>query len=405
MLLNELVLIFVGVGSGKICVLIMCIVWLIQQGYVLLFIVFVVIFMNKVVCEMMVCLLVMMLIDMCGMWIGMFYGLCNWMLCMYWCDVGLLQIFQIFDMVDQLFVIKWLMKVVNVDDEKYLLKNVQYFINNVKEQGLCLDKVDVIDNFNCKFVELYQVYDQQCQCEGVVDFFELLLCCYELFVYNVLLCVYYQVCFWYIFVDEFQDINKLQYVWFKMFVGGENVIFVVGDDDQLIYVFCGVNVGNMCDFEDEFCVCNLIKFEQNYWLYGNIFDVVNQLILNNVYCFGKNLCIDVGYGELVCVYEVSMDLQEVGWIVEEICLLINIGMVCSEVVVLYCSNVQLCLIEYMLMLLGILYCVYGGLCFFEWQEVKYVFVYLCLIDNLNDDMVFVCVVNFLMCGIGVCLIE
>lgn len=402
---NEPALILAGAGSGKTRVLITRIAWLIQQGYASPPTVLAVTFTNKAAREMMARLSAMMPIDTRGMWIGTFHGLCNRMLRTHWRDAGLPQTFQILDTADQLSAIKRLMKAANVDDEKYPPKNVQYFINNAKEQGLRPDKVDATDNFNRKFVELYQAYDQQCQREGVVDFPELLLRCYELLAYNAPLRTHYQARFRHILVDEFQDTNKLQYAWLKMLAGGENAIFAVGDDDQSIYAFRGANVGNMRDFEDEFRVRNLIKLEQNYRSHGNILDAANQLISNNAHRLGKNLRTDAGHGEPVRVYEASTDSQEAGWIVEEIRSLINTGMARSEVAVLYRSNAQSRSIEHTLMSSGIPYRVYGGLRFFERQEVKHALAYLRLIDNPNDDTAFARVVNFPTRGIGARSIE
>ncbi|KML14807.1 MULTISPECIES: UvrD-helicase domain-containing protein [Burkholderia] len=402
---NEPALILAGAGSGKTRVLITRIAWLIQQGYASPPTVLAVTFTNKAAREMMARLSAMMPIDTRGMWIGTFHGLCNRMLRTHWRDAGLPQTFQILDTADQLSAIKRLMKAANVDDEKYPPKNVQYFINNAKEQGLRPDKVDATDNFNRKFVELYQAYDQQCQREGVVDFPELLLRCYELLAYNAPLRAHYQARFRHILVDEFQDTNKLQYAWLKMLAGGQNAIFAVGDDDQSIYAFRGANVGNMRDFEDEFRVRNLIKLEQNYRSHGNILDAANQLISNNTHRLGKNLRTDAGHGEPVRVYEASTDSQEAGWIVEEIRSLINTGMARSEVAVLYRSNAQSRSIEHTLMSSGIPYRVYGGLRFFERQEVKHALAYLRLIDNPNDDTAFVRVVNFPTRGIGARSIE
>ncbi|WP_306715312.1 UvrD-helicase domain-containing protein [Burkholderia dolosa] len=402
---NEPALILAGAGSGKTRVLITRIAWLIQQGYASPATVLAVTFTNKAAREMMARLSAMMPIDTRGMWIGTFHGLCNRMLRAHYRDAGLPQTFQILDTADQLSAIKRLMKTLNVDDEKYPPKNVQYFINNAKEQGLRPDKVDASDNFNRKFVELYQAYDQQCQREGVVDFPELLLRCYELLAYNAPLCAHYQARFRHILVDEFQDTNKLQYAWLKMLAGGQNAIFAVGDDDQSIYAFRGANVGNMRDFEDEFRVRNLIKLEQNYRSHGNILDAANQLISNNAHRLGKNLRTDAGHGEPVRVYEASTDAQEAGWIVEEIRSLINTGLSRSEIAVLYRSNAQSRAIEHTLMTSGIPYRVYGGLRFFERQEVKHALAYLRLIDNPNDDTAFARVVNFPTRGIGARSIE
>ncbi|AME22540.1 MULTISPECIES: UvrD-helicase domain-containing protein [Burkholderiaceae] len=402
---NEPALILAGAGSGKTRVLITRIAWLIQQGYASPQTILAVTFTNKAAKEMMARLTAMMPIDTRGMWIGTFHGLCNRMLRAHFRDAGLPQAFQILDTADQLSAIKRLMKGLNIDDEKYPAKNLQYFINNAKEQGLRPKDVDATDAFNMKFVELYAAYEQQCQREGVVDFPELLLRCYELLAHNPPLRAHYQARFRNILVDEFQDTNKLQYAWLKILAGEHNAIFAVGDDDQSIYAFRGANVGNMHDFEREFHVRNMIKLEQNYRSHGHILDTANFLIAKNSRRLGKNLRTDAGHGEPVRVYEAATDTQEAGWIVEEIKALIHAGAARGEIAILYRSNAQSRTIEHTLVNAGIAYRVYGGLRFFERQEVKHALAYLRLIDNPNDDTAFSRVVNFPTRGIGARSIE
>src|SRR5471032_2454593 len=402
---NEPALILAGAGSGKTRVLITRIAWLIQQGLASPAKILAVTFTNKAAREMMARLQALLPIDTRGMWIGTFHGLCNRMLRAHHRDAGLPATFQILDTADQLSALKRLMKGLNVDDEKYPAKNLQYFINNAKEQGLRPKDVDATDNFNRKFVELYEAYDQQCQREGVVDFPELLLRCFELLAHNPPLRAHYQARFRHILVDEFQDTNKLQYAWLKMLAGQTNSIFAVGDDDQSIYAFRGANVGNMRDFEREFKVRHLIKLEQNYRSHGHILDAANQLIANNSRRLGKNLRTDAGHGEPVRVYEAATDTQEAGSIVEEIKALISTGTSRSEVAILYRSNAQSRTIEHTLVNAGIAYRVYGGMRFFERQEIKHALAYLRLIDNPNDDTAFSRVVNFPTRGIGARSIE
>jgi DNA helicase-2/ATP-dependent DNA helicase PcrA len=402
---NEPALILAGAGSGKTRVLITRIAWLIQQGYASPPTILAVTFTNKAAKEMMARLTAMMPIDTRGMWIGTFHGLCNRMLRAHFRDAGLPQTFQILDTADQLSAIKRMMKGLNIDDEKYPAKNLQYFINNAKEQGLRPKDVDATDAFNMKFVELYMSYEQQCQREGVVDFPELLLRCYELLAHNPPLRAHYQARFRNILVDEFQDTNKLQYAWLKLLAGEHNAIFAVGDDDQSIYAFRGANVGNMHDFEREYHVRNMIKLEQNYRSHGHILDTANHLIAKNARRLGKNLRTDAGHGEPVRVYEAATDTQEAGWIVEEIKALISTGLSRGDIAILYRSNAQSRTIEHTLVNAGIAYRVYGGLRFFERQEVKHALAYLRLIDNPNDDTAFSRVVNFPARGIGARSIE
>ena len=123
-----------------------------------------------------------------------------------------------------------------------------------------------LDPQSRKLVEIYQAYEDQCQREGVVDFAELMLRTYELLRDNTALREHYQHRFAHILVDEFQDTNRLQYAWIKMFAppGSGQSVFAVGDDDQSIYAFRGAQVGNMADFEREYRVAQVIKLERNY---------------------------------------------------------------------------------------------------------------------------------------------
>jgi len=398
-------LILAGAGSGKTRVLTTRIAWLIQTGQVSPAGVLAVTFTNKAAKEMMSRLSAMLPINTRGMWIGTFHGLCNRLLRAHYRDAGLPQTFQILDSADQLAAIKRLLKALNVDDEKYPPRNLMYFINNAKEQGLRAHEVEAHDDYNRRFVQLYEAYDSQCQREGVVDFAELLLRTYELLSRNQPLREHYQARFKHILVDEFQDTNNLQYNWLKLMAGEHNAVFAVGDDDQSIYAFRGANVGNMVAFEREFRVQNLIKLEQNYRSHGHILDTANTLIANNSKRLGKNLRTDAGHGEPVRIYEASSDIQEAQWIIEEAKSLIGEGALRSEIAILYRSNAQSRVIEHALFTAGIPYRVYGGQRFFERAEIKHAIAYLQLMDNPHNDSAFLRVVNFPTRGIGARSIE
>ncbi|USX26184.1 UvrD-helicase domain-containing protein [Oxalobacteraceae bacterium OTU3CINTB1] len=402
-------LILAGAGSGKTRVLTTRIAWLIQTGQVSPSGILAVTFTNKAAKEMTARLSAMMPINTRGMWIGTFHGLCNRLLRTHHRDAALPQTFQILDSQDQLSAIKRLIKANNIDDEKFPPKEVMYFINGAKDQGLRADKIDPYNADERKKVELYQMYDDQCQREGVVDFAELLLRTYELLSRNQPLRQHYQQRFQHILVDEFQDTNDLQYKWLKLLAGhgeqGGGVLFAVGDDDQSIYAFRGANVGNMSAFEREFHVKNLIKLEQNYRSHGHILDAANVLIANNSKRLGKNLRTDAGHGEQVRVYEASSDLAEAQWIIEETKNLIADGASRSEIAVLYRSNAQSRVIEHALFSAGIPYHVYGGLRYFQRAEVKHAIAYLQLMDNPHNDSAFLRVVNFPTRGIGLRSIE
>ncbi|WP_454711146.1 UvrD-helicase domain-containing protein [Cupriavidus nantongensis] len=401
---DEPALILAGAGSGKTRVLTTRIAWLIQNGHVSPAGILAVTFTNKAAKEMQTRLSSMLPINTRGMWIGTFHGLCNRMLRAHFRDAGLPQTFAILDSQDQLSALKRLLKSLNVDDEKYPAKNLQYFINNAKEQGLRPADVEANDDFNKRFVDLYAAYDMQCQREGVVDFAELLLRCYELLRYNDAIRQHYQHRFRHVLVDEFQDTNVLQYQWLKLLAGHGTqtpaAVFAVGDDDQSIYAFRGANVGNMRDFEHEFRVRRMIKLEQNYRSHGHILDSANHLISHNARRLGKNLRTDAGHGEPVRVFQGGSDGQEAAWIIEEIRDQIAQGASRAEIAILYRSNAQSRVIEHALFSAGIPYRVYGGLRFFERAEIKHALAYMQLLENPRNDAAFGRVVNFPARGIG-----
>jgi DNA helicase-2/ATP-dependent DNA helicase PcrA len=342
----------------------------------------------------------MLPINVRGMWIGTFHGLCNRLLRAHYRDAGLPQLFQILDSGDQQASVKRLLKSLNVDDEKFPPRELCHFINAQKEQGLRAAAVEAWDDWARKRVGLYEAYEAQCQREGVVDFAELLLRSYELLERNEPLRRHYQERFRHILVDEFQDTNKLQYRWLKLLAGGGAHLFCVGDDDQSIYAFRGADVGNMADFEREFKVGNMIRLEQNYRSHGNILDAANAIIKNNPSRLGKNLWTEAGSGEPIRIYESYSDGDEARWIVEEVKALSRDGHMRAEIALLYRSNAQSRALEHALFNAGLPYRVYGGLRFFERAEIKHALAYLRLIANTDDDTAFARVVNFPARGIG-----
>jgi DNA helicase-2/ATP-dependent DNA helicase PcrA len=402
-------LILAGAGSGKTRVLTTRIAWLIQTGQLTPAGVMAVTFTNKAAKEMLTRLGAMLPLPVRGMWIGTFHGLCNRFLRAHWKLAALPQGFQILDASDQVSAVKRIVKAMNLDEERFAPKPVAWFIAGAKEDGLRPNDVEIRDEQTRMLVQIYQAYEDQCQREGVVDFAELLLRTYELMRDNQALRGHYQRRFRHILVDEFQDTNKLQYAWLKMFAGppgpGGCAVFAVGDDDQSIYAFRGAQVGNMADFERQFAVQQVIKLERNYRSFGNILDAANKLIAHNARRLGKNLHTEAGPGEPVRVREATSDFAEAQWLVEEAQQLHREGTPRSDIALLYRSNAQSRVIESALFNAGMPYKVYGGLRFFERAEIKHALSYLRLIENPNDDTSFLRVVNFPTRGIGARTVE
>jgi DNA helicase-2/ATP-dependent DNA helicase PcrA len=402
---RESALILAGAGSGKTRVLTTRIAWLIQTGQASPGHILAVTFTNKAAREMLTRLSSMLPINTRGMWVGTFHGLANRLLRAHHREAGLPQLFQILDQQDQLAAIKRVLKAANVDDERYPPRQVQYFINSAKEQGLRAGEVEAPDDERGMYRSLFAAYEEQCQREGVVDFAELLLRSYELLARNEVLRAHYQARFRYILVDEFQDTSRFQYEWLKLFAGAHNAVFAVGDDDQSIYAFRGAHAGNMQDFLRDFRVRQLIKLEQNYRSQGNILDAANAVIAHNGNRLGKNLWTAKGAGEPIRVFAAASDAEEAQFVVEEVRALHRAGLPLSEIAVLYRANAQSRVLEHALFSAGLPYRVYGGLRFFERQEIKHALSYLRLLANPGDDNALIRVINFPPRGIGARTLE
>ncbi len=393
-------LILAGAGSGKTRVLTTRIAWLIQTGAVSPNGILGVTFTNKAAREMLTRLSAMLPINTRGMWVGTFHGLCNRFLRTHHREALLPATFQILDTADQLSAIKRVMKLMNVDDEKYPPRQVQAYINGAKDEGLRATGMDAYDKHSQTLRDIFDEYDKQCQREGVTDFAELLLRCFETLAREQALRAHYQERFRYILVDEFQDTNRLQYQWLKLLAGSQNSIFAVGDDDQSIYSFRGARVGNMQDFQYDFQVQEVVKLEQNYRSHSNILDAANAIIAHNRSRLGKNLWTAEGGGEPVRLYEAYTDTDEASFIVDEVKALHHEGIEFQQIALLYRSNAQSRILEHALFSAGIPYRVYGGLRFFERAEIKHALAYLRLVTNPDDDTSLLRIINFPTRGIG-----
>ena len=402
-------LILAGAGSGKTRVLTTRIAWLMATGQATTQSVLAVTFTNKAAREMLLRLSALTPMNTRGMWVGTFHGLCNRMLRAHHRDAKLPQAFQILDTQDQLSLLKRMYKAHNIDDNRFPVRQLQWFIAAAKEEGQRPSAVEAGDEFTRRQVEHYALYDAMCQREGVVDFAELLLRSYELLAGSDALREHYRRRFAHILVDEFQDTNTLQYRWLQCLTGPDAAVFAVGDDDQSIYAFRGAKVANMQRFEHDFATAErpvkLIRLEQNYRSHGNILDAANTLIRHNHARLGKNLWTSEGKGEPVRAFAAPSDNDEAAFVVDVVRGLSADDVPLDEVALLYRSNAQSRVLEHALFGAGIPYRVYGGMRFFERAEVKHALAYLRLIASPEDDNAFLRVVNFPPRGIGARTIE
>ena len=402
-------LILAGAGSGKTRVLTTRIAWLLATGQATPLSILGVTFTNKAAKEMLTRLAALTPVNIRGMWVGTFHGLCNRTLRMHYREASLPQLFQILDTQDQLALIKRMYRAHDIDDERYPARELQWFIAAAKEEGRRPNAVEAGDDYTRRQVEHYALYDAMCQREGVVDFAELLLRCYELLAQNDTIRAHYRRRFSHLLVDEFQDTNALQYRWLQLLTGPNAAVFAVGDDDQSIYAFRGANVANMQHFERDFArpdrPVKLIKLEQNYRSHGHILDAANALIKNNATRLGKNLWTSEGKGEPVRVFNAPSDFDEAAFIVDVVKGLAGEGLALDQVALLYRSNAQSRVLEHALFNAALPYRVYGGMRFFERAEIKHALAYLRLLAEPADDGAFLRVVNFPPRGLGARTLE
>ena len=394
-------LVLAGAGSGKTRVLVHRIAWLIQVEGLSPQQLFAVTFTNKAASEMRQRIEALLGFPTRHFWIGTFHGLAHRLLRRHWRETGLAEGFQIMDSDDQLRMIKRLLKSLELDENEWAPREIQWFINAQKDEGLRPDRVNDEGNTGRRqMIDLYARYERVCADSSVVDFGELLLRALELLRDRADVLEQYQARFRHLLVDEFQDTNAIQYQWLKLLAGSQGTPFVVGDDDQSIYRWRGARVENLHRFERDYPGAHLVRLEQNYRSTATILDAANAIITHNSSRMGKKLWTEGETGELIKLYAAFNERDEAEFVINRITDYIAQGNRRDDVAVLYRSNAQSRVFEEALLAAGIPYRVYGGLRFFERAEIKNALAYLRLIANRDDDPSFERVVNTPPRGVG-----
>jgi DNA helicase-2/ATP-dependent DNA helicase PcrA len=400
------VLVVAGAGSGKTRVLVHRIAWLIQVEGVSPFGILAVTFTNKAAAEMRSRIETLLGIPVANLWVGTFHGLAHRLLRRHWREAGLPQTFQILDSEDQQRLIRRLLKGLELDENTWRPREIQWFINNHKDEGRRpADLRDEGDLTRRQMIHLYTLYQDACERAGLVDFAELLLRAHELWSRNPDLLALYRQRFRHILVDEFQDTNAIQYSWLRLLAGDTGMPFAVGDDDQSIYRWRGARTEHLALFRRDFPAAKLVKLEQNYRSTGTILKAANALIAHNAARIGKQLWTESGSGSPIRVFAAYNEREEAQFVVERIRTWTAGGHRRADIAVLYRSNAQSRAFEEALLHARLPYRVYGGLRFFERAEIKDALAYLRLLSNRDDDPSFERVANLPARGIGVRTID
>ncbi len=402
----EPTLVIAGAGSGKTRVLTHRAAWLIDVEQVSPHSLMAVTFTNKAAAEMRNRIESLLEMPVQHLWIGTFHGLAHRLLRRHWREAKLPRSFQIIDSDDQLRLIKRLVRNLELDESSWGPREVQYFINGQKDEGLRPEHLDHDGDPNRRqMIELYAEYQQVCERGGLVDFAELLLRAHELWRDNPELLAHYQRRFQHLLVDEFQDTNAIQYAWLRLLAGQTGVPFVVGDDDQSIYRWRGARVEHIRQFQRDFPGTTVVKLEQNYRSTQTILSAANAVIANNSDRMGKNLWTEGSEGEAIRVYSAYNERDEADFVIGRLRDWIDQGNLRADAAILYRSNAQSRVLEEGLINARIPYRVYGGLRFFERAEIKDALAYLRLISNRDDDSSFERIVNKPTRGIGARTVE
>src|SRR5690554_2045089 len=393
-------LVLAGAGSGKTRVLVHRIAYLIQVMQYSPLSIMAVTFTNKAAAEMRGRVEKLLGRGVQKMWMGTFHGLAHRLLRAHYQDAGLPQNFQILDSDDQARLVKRTMRALNLDEKQWPAKQAQWYINGKKDEGLRPQHIDAYDVSEKTHKEIYTAYQDACDRAGLVDFAELLLRAHELLRDNKYVREHYQRRFRHILVDEFQDTNSIQYAWVQLMAGNSNYVTIVGDDDQSIYGWRGAQVENLQHFLRDFPAADTIRLEQNYRSTSTILKAANTVIANNADRLGKELWTEGAEGSAISLYAAFNEQEEARYVVSRIMQWQDQGGALSDVAILYRNNAQSRVLEESLLYAQMPYRIYGGLRFFDRQEIRDALAYLRLISNRDDDAAFERVVNTPTRGVG-----
>jgi DNA helicase-2/ATP-dependent DNA helicase PcrA len=398
---SQNLLVLAGAGSGKTRVLTHRIGWLVAAGLASPFSVLAVTFTNKAAREMKSRIETLLETPSNGMWIGTFHGLAHRLLKAHWKQAKLPQHFQVMDSDDQLRLVKRIIAEMNINDDRVQPKQVQWFINGQKDEGRRAAYVLTHgDWYQDTLKDIYIRYEELCQQSGLVDFGELLLRAHELWLNDPSVLSHYQSRFTHVLVDEFQDINDIQYAWLKVLIGDKLSMTIVGDDDQSIYGWRGAKVENIQSFELDHQDAHIVRLEQNYRSTANILEAANAVIQNNTGRLGKDLWTDGDKGDPIRLYAGFNEQDESRYIADEMNRLIESGVSPTEIALLYRSNAQSRVLEESLIHLQVPYRIYGGVRFYERMEIRNSVAYLRLVLNRQDDASMERIMNVPPRGIG-----
>ncbi len=397
------VLILAGAGSGKTRVLTYRIANLLAQNKAEPYQILSMTFTNKAAAEMRERIEKLVPENSERMWMGTFHSLFAKLLRRDGDKIGFDRNFTIYDVADQVTLLKTIIGEFKLPVQEVQPKIVQNKISNAKNAMIMPEEYsNTVGNPMDEVVaKIYTLYQKRLLENNAMDFDDLLIKPIELFSKNPDVQAFYQNRFQYIMVDEYQDTNHAQYRALKMMTGKAGNICVVGDDDQSIYRWRGADLRNILEFESDYPKCKKFRLEQNYRSTKNILAAAHSVIVNNVKRHDKELWTNREPGEQVTLTTLYDEREEARYIV---------GQIGNEFrkaerrfydfSILYRTNAQSRVLEEALRIDGIPYIIVGGVKFYERKEVKDVLAYLKVLVNPADSISLKRIINFPLRGIG-----
>lgn len=397
-------LILAGAGSGKTRVLTYKMAYLLEEKIVKPWEILAITFTNKAAKEMKERVEGLIGENGNDIWLGTFHSVCVRILKR---EIELMEYsrdFNIFDELDKEKVIKEVIKKLNIDDKQYPVSLIKYEISKAKENLKDYNKykMEAKGDFRKeKIADIYELYQKTLKQNNAIDFDDILMITVEMLIQNPDRLEYYQNKFKYILVDEYQDTNRVQFLFISLLSSLHGKICVVGDESQSIYGFRGADISNILNFEKEYPNAKVVKLEENYRSTKNILEAANQVIKNNKSKIDKNLWTQNKEGEKIAYKTLNNEYEEVEYIVDKI------DEICktqkkkySNFAVLFRTNAQARVLEEVFMRSGTPYKLIGGIKFYSRKEIKDLTSYLKLIQNTDDNIALKRIINEPKRGIG-----
>ncbi len=399
---NRYVRIIAGAGSGKTRVLITRIAYLIRHLGVFPGSILAITFTNKAANEMKDRIYKMLNDEGSGVWISTIHSLCVRILREDITAINYPRNFTVLDSDDQKSILKEAYKELGVDRQKISFNSMLDYIGGCKGSDVSVQRaLEIANKYSAEYekAKVYEYYVNRQKALYALDFDDLLLVTVKIFKSNPNILDKWMRRYSHIHVDEFQDIDPVQYELISLLAGVKNEVYVVGDPDQTIYTWRGADVNIIMDFEKQFAGADTIILNQNYRSSKNILSGANSLIKYNAHRVEKDLFSSKEDGELITHFSASSDEYEALWIAKKINEIKEKGQSYRDCAILYRSNYLSRAIEKGLLDARIPYRIYGGVRFYDRAEIKDALSYLRMIVKA-DDLAFMRVINNPRRGLG-----